>query len=446
MEIIMDLLLAFLLFAAVMLAALIKGFTMVIALLAGLIAFIIVGLKRGFGFKELCIMGAKGTKDSLIVIEVMCVIGFITAIWRACGTITIFVYYGIRIITPSLFLIITFLLSCLLSYALGTSFGVAGTVGVIFMTLARSGGVDPILTAGVLMSGVYFGDRCSPVSSSANMVAGITGTKIFDNVKMMMKTGLLPLLACCILYTILSFLNPITHVDPALLASFEQEFNLSLWAFIPAIIMLLLPLFKVSVLLSMALSIASGVLVAWLVQGIPLWDVLKICVIGYEADGNGLASLLNGGGLVSMLEIVVILIISCSYSGIFDGTKMLEALQEKLASACTKTGRFSIMILISVGTTAVFCNQTIASLMCCDLLKKPYLDGGGSLSELAIDMENSVILIACMIPWSIGCSVPLTFFGVGFSAVPYAFYMYLVPICYWFTKKRWYAGQPSTRQ
>lgn len=91
-------------------------------------------------------MGYEGGKDSFIVIEVMCIIGFVTAAWRVSGTITVFVYYGMRIITPSLFLIIAFLLSCLLSYALGTSFGVAGTVGVIFMTLARSGGVDPVIT------------------------------------------------------------------------------------------------------------------------------------------------------------------------------------------------------------------------------------------------------------------------------------------------------------
>ena len=75
---------------------------------------------------------------------------------------------------PPIFLIVTFALCCLLSYAIGTSFGIAGTVGVIFIALARSGGVDPVIAAGVIMSGVYFGDRCSPVSSSANMVAGIT--------------------------------------------------------------------------------------------------------------------------------------------------------------------------------------------------------------------------------------------------------------------------------
>jgi len=141
-----------------------------------------------------------------------------------------------------------------------------------------------------------------------------------------------------------------------------------------------------------------------------------------------------------MLEIVVILLISCCYSGIFTGTGMLDKLQEKLTAACTKFGRFTIMILISIGSAACFCNQTIATLMCNDLLKKPYLDEGGTNEELAIDMENSVILIACMIPWSIGCSVPLSFFDVGPKAVLFAFYMWLVPICYWFTKKRWYSA------
>ena len=397
-------------------------------------------------------MGIDGNRDSMIVIYVMLTIGFLTASWRISGTVTIFVYYGMKIITPSLFLIIAFLLSCLLSYALGTSFGVAGTVGVIFMTLARSGGVDPVLAAGTIMSGIYFGDRCSPVSSSANLVAAVTKTDIFTNVKAMMRTAILPLVLAAGIYVVVSVMNPISHVDPELIRAFETEFNLSLWAFVPAILMLALPLIKVSVLVSMGLSIASAVLVAWLIQEIPLLEVIKSCIFGYEATGDGLGTLLNGGGLVSMLEIVVILLISCCYSGIFTGTGMLDKLQEKLTAACTKFGRFTIMVLISIGLAACFCNQTIATLMCNDLLKKPYLDDAKTdndseendyhiKEELAIDMENSVILIACMIPWSIGCSVPLGFFDVGPKAVLFAFYMWLVPICYWFTKKRWYPAR-----
>lgn len=446
----MGLLIAFLIFMATVIGALIFGYSLIIALVVGLITFMSVGLKMGHPFKELCRMGIDSNRDSLIVIEVMLIIGFLTASWRVSGTVTIFVYYGMKIITPSLFLLIAFLLSCFLSYALGTSFGVAGTVGVIFMTLARSGGVDPVLAAGVIMSGIYFGDRCSPVSSSANMVAAITKTDILTNVKAMMRTGLLPLILATIIYVFVSIANPITHVDAALLETFEKEFILSLWAFVPAVLMLVLPLMKVSVLISMGLSIGSAVIVAWLVQGVPFLEVVKVCIFGYKASGDGLGSLLNGGGMVSMLEIVVILLISCCYSGIFTGTGMLDKLQEKLSAACTRFGRFTIMLAISIGSAACFCNQTIATLMCNDLLSKPYLDGAGGKNgaadqddtlikeELAIDMENSVILIACMIPWSIGCSVPLGFFDVGPKAVLFAFYMWLVPICYWFTKKRWY--------
>ena len=452
----MALLIAFLVFLLSMVAAIFTGHSMIIALLIGLLAFSSAAAAKGYSFKALGSMALDGVKGSLIVIEVMCVIGFVTASWRVSGTITIFVYYGMKIITPALFLLIAFLLSCLLSYALGTSFGVAGTVGVIFMTLARSGGVDPVITAGVLMSGIYFGDRGSPVSSSANMVAGITGTKIFDNVKLMMKTAIVPFVTTLAVYTVLSVMNPISQVDQALVASFEKEFVLSLWAFVPAVVMLLLPLLKVSVLISMGLSILCAVAVAWLVQGVPLLEVFKICFVGYEAQGEGLGIILNGGGLVSMLEIVFILLISSSYSGIFSGTGLLDDIQEKLSRACTRFGRFTVLLSMSIGTAAVFCNQTIATLMCCDLLKKPYLEGirtaedsadaadaavSVSMTELAIDMENSVILIACFIPWSIGCSVPLSFFGADFHSLPFAIYMYAVPIFWLLTKKHWFAGK-----
>lgn len=436
----MDLIIAFFIFVAVMVSAIIFDFSMIIALLVGLVAFMAVGKHRGASIGDMARMSIEGNKSSLIVIEVMCIIGFVTATWRVSGTITVFVYYGMRVITPSLFLIITFLLAALLSYALGTSFGVAGTVGVIFMTLARSGGVDPVLTAGVLMSGVYFGDRGSPVSSSANMVASVSETKIYDNVKQMMRTAILPFILALAVYAVLSFRNPISHVDGELVKAFESEFILSAWAFIPAVFMLILPLLKLGVITAMGTSIVSGILVAYLVQGVPLIEVLKICIMGYSAEGDGLAAILNGGGLVSMLEIVGILIISSCYSGIFSGTGMLDGMQEKLNVMCGRLGRYAVMLGISLISAMIFCNQTIATLICADLLKKPYLDGGGSKEEMAIDMENSVILISCMIPWCIGCSVPLSFFGVGPECLPYAVYMYAVPITYFFTKKRWYSN------
>lgn len=434
----MDLLIAFIVFIAAMVFVLVNDLSMAIGLIIGLIAFIILGLKRGFQFPPLLNMCWNGAKEALIIVKIVAVISFLTATWRISGTITVFVYYGMKIITPHLFLIITFLLSSLLSYALGTSYGVAGTVGVIFMTLARSGDVNPILTAGVLISGIYFGDRDSPVSSNTNLLAVLSETDVYSNVKKLLRTGMLPFLLCCVIYTIFSLQNPLTHVDETLITAFENEFNLSLWAFVPAIFMIILPLLKVELITSMWISILSGSLIAVLVQKVSIWEVVKSWLLGYQAPGETLGTILNGGGLASMITLLFILLLSCAYSGLFKGTKMLDSLQEKLGQWCLKYGRFPVMLATSFFSAAIFCNQTIASLICCNLLKKPYLDTGASNEELAIDMGNSVGMLGCFLPWSIACSVMFSFFSVDMRALPYAVYMYAVPICYLFTKKRWY--------
>lgn len=445
----MSLVIAFVLFIGSMILMLVTGHSMVWALLIGLLLFTILGLRTlsqqgmpvGKGIRELSSSSWGSIRDSLIVIEVMLIIGLITAAWRISGTITIFVYYGMKVIVPPLFLIIAFLLSCLLSYALGTSFGVAGTVGVIFMALARSGGVDPLITAGVLMSGIYFGDRASPVSSSANMVAGVTKTEILTNVKLMMRTGALPFAITLAAYCVMSFMNPISHVDSSLMQTFEEEFTLSPWGFLPAIIMLALPLFKVGVIWSIAISVLAGGVIACAVEHMPVLDVCKALIFGYHPTGEGLSAILDGGGLVSMIEIVIILIISCAYSGIFNRTGMLESLLSRISSSCRKTGRFFTSLVVGLASCVLFCNQTIATLMCNDLLTKPYLETGGNRQELAIDIENSTIIIVGLVPWAIACSVPLTFFGASNGALIWAFYLYLIPICYLFTKRRWFADK-----
>ncbi|MDD4200324.1 MAG: Na+/H+ antiporter NhaC family protein [Eubacteriales bacterium] len=403
----MGLIIAFVIFIGFMIAMIITEHSMVWALLVGLLLFTILGLsllkkneKMGTaaGIIELAKNSWGSIKDSLIVIEVMLIIGFITAAWRVSGTITVFVYYGMKIIVPPLFLIITFLLSCLLSYALGTSFGVAGTVGVIFLALARSGGVDPIIAAGVVMSGIYFGDRGSPVSSSANMVAGVTKTNILENVRLMMKTSILPFAITMAAYIAVSIMNPISHVDAGVIQAFEEQFTLSPWAFFPAVLMLALPLFKVGVILSISISILSSVAVAFAVEKVSLLSIFKILILGYHSSGEGLSAILDGGGLASMLEIVAILVISCAYSGIFNRTDMMKDLLKIIEKCCTKTGRYATAFLVSVASCVVFCNQTIATLMCNDLLTKPYLNTGYSRQELAIDIENTVIIIVGLIP------------------------------------------------
>lgn len=430
----MNLVASFSVFILAMIGCIFTGHTMVIALFVGLIVFSLTGYHKGYAVRELTQMGIGGLKDALVVVEVMFVIGFITAVWRASGTIAFFVYYGIKIITPNLFILITFGLCCLLSYALGTSFGVAGTVGVIFMTLARSGDVSEVATAAAVMSGIYFGDRGSPVSSSAILVAAVTKTDLLTNVKMMMRTGIVPLVLCMVLYGIMSWMNPIHNVDQSFLNTLQEEFIISWWCIIPAVFMLILPLFKVQVLHAMLISIASGVMLSLFVQHMDVVTLIKAMVFGYESNGS-LGEIINGGGMLSMIEVVFIVGLSCTYSGIFAGTDMLGGIQDKLKPMMQKIGRFGTMVVVSFATLMLFCNQTIASMMCNDILGKPYEEAGASKDELAMDIENSVIVLSATVPWVLACSVPLNFMQVGYEVVPFSFFLFLIPICYGIQKK-----------
>lgn len=232
----------------------------------------------------------------------------------------------------------------------------------------------------------------------------------------------------------LSVMNPIKAVDSSFMTTLQSEFDISFWCVIPAICMVVLPLLKVPVLYSMIASVVTGFIISLSVEGMDLGTLIEAMFTGYKSEGT-LGPIINGGGLVSMIEVVIIVAMSTTYSGIFEGTGMLNSLQGKISALMNKLGRFPVMVIMSYATLGIFCNQTIASMMCNDILKKPYEDDGASKEELAMDMENSVILLAGTVPWAIACTVPLAFMQIGLSAVPLSLFLFLVPICYGIQKK-----------
>ena len=107
----------------------VKGLSLAGALLLGFICFFLVGLHRGFRAAELTRMAMGGGKTAFVVLRILVLIGVLTALWRAGGTIAYFVAMGLRLITPNSFVLIAFLLPAVLCLAFGSSFGVAGTAG-----------------------------------------------------------------------------------------------------------------------------------------------------------------------------------------------------------------------------------------------------------------------------------------------------------------------------
>ncbi len=423
----------FLLFFVMVASCLVAGWSVAWALLGGLVLFWLLGWRKGFTHRQLWAMAWSKCKKSLIVVRIIVLIGVITGVWRCSGTIACCIVWGVGLVTPRLFLLTAFLLCAAFSYVLGTSYGVSSTLGVILMALARSGGVDTAAAAGVILSGVYFGDRCSPASSAASLVAAVTDTDLYGNVRQMLRTGLLPTLLTIVLYLPLSLRHPLSALDGEVLAALEERFVLSWWTLVPAVIMFLLPLFKVPIHWTIAASTAAAAILAVGMQGFSAGEVLAAAWSGYHPRSETLAAVLSGGGVTSMTSSYVIVALTGLYAGILEGTGTLEPLSGRAEALAGKIGRFPAMIAVSVLCAAVLCNQAVTSMMGVQLLEGAYTDRG----ELAMDIENSGILIAGLIPWSIACSVPLSMLGAGNSAILYAFLLWLIPLCYLGTK-RWF--------
>lgn len=282
-------------FLAALAVCLVMGWSATWAIVLGLALFFLLGMHRGLRPMELWKLAWEKGKQAIVILKILILIGVITGLWRASGTIAYCVYYGVQMIAPDLFVLLAFALTAVLSYALGTSFGVASTAGVIFMALARSGGVNEAVAAGAILSGVYFGDRCSPVSSSANLVAVVTGTSLYRNVRRMFVTALPAMGLILALYLLLSFQNPIAQVDRSVLEALESNFTMTLAALLPAAVILLLPLFRVPITWALTASLAAAAVVGWLVQGFSPAGTAANRHFRLPAEAGG-AVRRNGGG------------------------------------------------------------------------------------------------------------------------------------------------------
>jgi len=425
----MELLIAFVLFMGCMALCLSLGVTMLAPLGLGFVLFFVLAVRRGNRPRAVLKMALGTLPESLLVIRVLLLIGCLTGLWRCCGTIAYFVSFGVRLMPPSVFLLAAFLLSAVMSYALGTSFGVSATCGVILMAIARAGGVEPLPAAGAVFSGLYVGDRGSPAASSAVLVGAVTGTDTRDNIRKMIPSSIAPFLLCCLLYGLLSLFFAMESADMTVLEQLEGGFRLHWSCLIPAAVMLVLPFCRVPVMWSMVLSILASAGVSVWVQGMGFGETLWVMAAGYTPAEESLAAMLSGGGAVSMLEVCGILIVSGTYGGIFRETGMLSAVTERIAALSGRIGRYPAVLLSSVLVAAAFCNQTIGTIMLSQLTADVY--GEDEKEEKMLDLENSIILTSACIPWCIACSVPMGMMGVNpAAALSFGFYPFLLPLCF----------------
>jgi len=413
-----------LIFIVALVVCLTTGFSIIYALVFGVFLFSFYAKLRGFSLKEIAKMLYTGAKKVKNILMVFVCIGCLTAVWRICGTIPYIVYYSAGLIRPEIFIFCAFALCGLLSYLTGSSFATAGTVGTICIMLGNAAGVPPLPLGGAIMSGCYFGDRCSPMSSSALLVAEVSGTNIYDNIKTMFKTGLIPLVISCALYLLMRF-DAAELSQNSSLEIFNESFNLHWVCIIPALITLILCSFRINVKITMLISAAAGLIICLGVQKLSLVYVLKTMLLGFHPENQPeLAKLLEGGGLASMVDVAIIVFLSSCFSGIFEETELLRQIDHmlvRLSRIITKEGTY---LFTAIFTCMLACNQSLATILTNDLSLSYQPDK----HLRAAWMENTVIVIAPLIPWNIASAVPLAILGVSSKSLLFACYLYLLPV------------------
>lgn len=414
---------AILLFSLSLITCLLLKFSVVYALIIGYIIFIIYGLIKRHNLIILIKKSFEGVLTVKNILLVFILIGMITALWRASGTIAFIVYMGSKLISPSILILLTFLLCSILSVLIGTSLGTAATMGVICASIGKTMGVNPYYVGGAVLSGIYFGDRCSPMSTSALLIAELTKTNLYTNIKLMIKTSIIPFIVTCLFYLLLGFKSTISNISVDVTEIFKQNYNLNIIVIIPAILIVILSILKINVKKTMLVSIVISFIIAIFIQRDSVVALINYCIFGYHHPNERLNLMMKGGGILSMVNVSLIVGISSSYSGIFKETKMLVSLKKYLKDFSKKTSSYFVIFLSSIISGAIACNQSLGTILtnelCGELVEK---------QKMAIILENTIVLLAGLIPWNIAMEVPLKAIDVGIMAGVYAFYLYFLPL------------------
>lgn len=417
-------LLTLLSFCGILVFCLAFDLSILLALFIGLLIFCTYTKAKGFSWIQLRGMLLSGIQTARNVLFVFLLIGSITALWRSSGTIAVIICYAMDFIRADTFLLMTFLLNCGVSFLTGTSFGTSATVGVICMTMANAMGFNPLFTGGAILAGAFFGDRGSPVSTSALLVSEVTHTDIYTNVKRMMRTAIIPFTLACIVYLALGFLSPHQDASLDLYALFGKEFRLHWIALLPAASILILAAMRVNTKTTLSVSILFAGLITIFLQKTPVTETIGFLFTGFHAKNPEIAVMLNGGGILSMLEVATIVCIACSYAGIFQQTDLLTHIKSYIVKLSEKITAFGSVLCSSVAIGMFTCNQTLSIMLTYHLCRDIEPDD----QTIAIDLENTAVVTSALIPWSIAGAVPLATVGAPTTSMLFACYLYFLPL------------------
>lgn len=396
----------------------------------------IIGKLCGYGYKDMLAAGLEAVNQSLEAIIIILLVGCLIGSFTACGTIPAVVYYGLKLLTPAIFLPFVTTLCAVVGIALGSAWTVTATLGIAFMAIGTTMGLNPALIAGAILSGACCGDKFSPLSDSTNLAAGSAQTGLFDHVAAMVTTTFPSLVIAVLLYTFFS-LSKVGTYDPTLAtelssAILDHYTYMSPILLIPILLIVVVAVIKMPAIPSVVLLSLLGCVFAIIFQGTGMADCIKILHYGYEAESSNALfyKLVNRGGMDSMLWTNNLVIVAVAFGGILQKIGSVESLLGGLIKK-VKTPFQLVLVTIATGVFCIttMCDQYLGLIIPASMYKDNYDEMGLGRNMLSRTLEDGGTLWSPLVPWSSCGAYHAAVLGVPTLAyLPYCFMNIINPI------------------
>lgn len=367
---------------------------------------------------------------------ILVIVGFMIGSWMIGGTIPMLIYYGLKLINPKYLALTAFLLTAIVSILTGTSWGSAGTIGVAFMGVAVGLDVNLAVIAGAVVSGAYFGDKLSPLSDTTNLASAVCEVNIYEHIaNQMWTTGGSAIIAAIFYFIYGQFYITGSGQTPetvlALMKTLNEMFNWNIILIIPLLVVLIGSITKKPTIPVMLLASFMALFNAYIFQGASIDNIINATLNGFNVGMLGydetavipdLVKLLHRGGMMAMMNTLLIAICAISFAGTISVTGGLDTLISKLTEKISSTFQLvASTIVICLITTGVTSNGQVSILMPGEALKDVYKKKGLHPKVLSRTLEDSVSCTECLIPWTAAGAYMAATLGVPtLSYLPFA--------------------------
>jgi NhaC family Na+:H+ antiporter len=376
-----------------------------------------IAYKNGMPWNGIRQAVVDGIAIGLPAIMILLAVGALIGTWALSGTIISMVYYGLKLLSPTYFYATTALICAIVAFSIGSSWTVAGTIGIGLMGVGASMNLSPAITAGAVISGAYFGDKASPLSDTVNLATAAAGSQIYDHIRESLWTSI-PSLAIALI--IFAFLGSAGQFDATqMLSGINSKVTVSVWAFLPLLVVLVLSVLRFPPFIAIFIGALAGALVAvlhdpgavvafaatpHLPYGLALlkgaWSALAT---GYVTN-TGVAALdqiLTRGGMSSMMITVWLIITALSFGAVVEHAGLLNRLIDPMVKrAKSVAGLVSTAVATAIGLNVMAADQYIAVALSGRLFSPAFSERGLLPAMLSRVVGDSATVTSPLIPWN----------------------------------------------